>query len=99
MRTPKELYTIIAEEYSKRKTYGICVAIAQAYHDDIITKDEMKFLRKDMRQYYPTPRSIAFYHPAFRQLIATKDGYWWTNNKRGDRQRDKFLQKIIKKLK
>jgi len=98
MRTLKELYVIIAEEYKKRKNYGICVVISQAFFDEIITYEERTILLNDLNGRFPTIFSFEFFNPAFRQLIASKGGYWWANNSYGDKRRDKFLQKIINKL-
>lgn len=95
MRTKKELYSIILEEFLKGDIKGlgfICNLINRCEMYDIISKEEHVMIINDFQSQKPTKkRHEDFYNSP---LFVNSCG-WWDCDIFGNRERVRFLKKLI----
>lgn len=97
MRDLKTLYQLVLQEIELEKRFeGICVFMSYLKHDCRITSEEWTILTKDFQKRRPKWSSKFFWSPVFNKR--PEYNYWWQLNKKGMKQRIRFLKHLINTL-
>ena len=90
MRNLKQLYQLLLDEFDNIPVDGICLKIeySEMFHE------EMDFLDNDFQNRKIKWWSKFYWNDSFRG----QQGFWWTNNEKGNKQRKLYLQHIINSL-
>lgn len=94
MRTLKELYTIVLNNFDKCCEIGICNLVYKLESNGTITFEEHDKLYKHFSTKKIRFWSKFYWNESFRGQI----GWWWKLNEEGNKQRKLYLQHIINSL-
>lgn len=96
MRTKKELYQIVLDNYKKRikdRPFSfICVMIIHCGDDAIISRKESDYLLNDFKLNKPSKTQYSEFMDKF---WVGEGGTWWNIDKGSSDTRVKFLEKLI----
>jgi len=101
MRTLKELYQVVYDNFYDCPRYALCSKINSLLYFGKITLDESLILKEHFKKQRPNysiwwwKRNNADFPKDYQ---TPKEKYWWTNDLEGDKIRVKFLQYLINKL-
>ena len=93
IRTLKELYQLVLNDFNNKSIYGICEVISNLFYEGIISSKERHTLCINFYKNKPKWYNSEFWWGKhFTGRI-----FWWTLCHKGNEQRKLFLQHLIKK--